>query len=443
MQLYLEEEKSNKKSKAPIFIGIFIILLILLTAVVIYFIMYLKSSVLKVKIDGVSKSDFAKLIVQTTQSNGETEMYFPIRKIAKYFGYSDYSGDFKTKSEDSTKCYVDNTEEIAMFTQNSDTLIMSRNNSPLEEFTLDKKVIERNGELYTTIDGIEKAFNILFDYKTDTNQITIYTMEYLSQSYATRLKIEKPSEDYQDKKAILDGMMIFEDEDTKKFGVINVSTGKELLETKYDTISYLPYTSQFLVQSNSKYGIMDKNAKIKLKIAYDEISVGDNKNGLYVVKENSLYGVVNNSGNVVIPSNYNQIGIDLETFEVNGIENQYVLLGDIIPVKRDKLWGLFNVKGEKITDLIYTEIGCSNAKVINSYPAVVIPSFKAIIVRLINQANEEKYTIINTTGQQLVTAVLDSVYLMTDASTGKNTYYITYNGNTKNAEETLSAIGYK
>ena len=224
---------------------------------------------------------------------------------------------------------------------------------------------------------------------------------------------------------------------------MDVTTGKYVLENKYDSISYLPYSSQFLVQSNKKYGVMDKNAKVKLKIAYDEIKIGDNTKGLYVVKENDLYGVVDNSGNVIIQSNYNQIGVDFDTFGENGLENQYVLVGEVIPVKRDKLWGFYNIKGEKITDLIFTEVGCNSAKVTNAYPAVVIPSFKAIVVKLINQANEEKYTIINTSGQQLVTAVLDSVYLIPDASTGKNTYYITYNGNTKNAEETLSAIGYK
>ena len=445
MELYYEEEKqTNKKSKAPIFIGIFILLLVILTAVIIYFIMYLKADVLKVKIDGVSKSEFTKLIIQNqAQTNGEVEMYFQIRKVAKYFGYSDYSGDFKTKSEDSTKCYVDNNDEIAMFTQNSDTLIVYREDTPLEEFTLDKKVVEKNGELYTTIDGIEKAFNIIFNYNKANNLITIYTLEYLSETYATQLQISKPSEEFADKKAVLDGMIIFQDEQTQKYGVINVSTRKSVLETKYDSISYLPFSSQFLVQSNKKYGIMDKNAKVKLKIAYDDIKVGDNKDGLYVVKENNLYGVVDNTGSVIIASNYDQIGVNSDTFEQNGIENEYVLLNEIIPVKRNKTWGFFNIKGEKISDLIYTGVGCDNIRnVTNAYPTVVIPGFNAIIVKAISKSNEEKYTIINIKGEQLVATVLDSVYLITDASSGKNTYYITYNGKTENAEERLAAMGY-
>ena len=82
MELYYEEEKqTKKKSKAPIFIGIFIILLVLLTTIIFCAIMYIKTSILKVKINGVSQNDFGKLVQMTTTSDNKTEMYFPIRKI--------------------------------------------------------------------------------------------------------------------------------------------------------------------------------------------------------------------------------------------------------------------------------------------------------------------------------------------------------------------------
>ena len=82
MELYYEEEEnpSGKKSKLPLFIGIFIVVLIILTAVILYFIVYLKSSVLKVNIDGVSQSDFGK-VIQISNTDSGTEIYFPIRKI--------------------------------------------------------------------------------------------------------------------------------------------------------------------------------------------------------------------------------------------------------------------------------------------------------------------------------------------------------------------------
>ena len=73
MELYYEEEKqTKKKSKAPIFIGIFIILLVLLTTIIFYAIMYIKTSILKVKINGVSQNDFGKLVQMTTTSDNKT-----------------------------------------------------------------------------------------------------------------------------------------------------------------------------------------------------------------------------------------------------------------------------------------------------------------------------------------------------------------------------------
>ena len=441
MELYYEEEEktTSKKSKLPILIGVFIIILILLTALILYFILYLKTSVLKVNIDGISKNDFGKIIEISETDNG-TEIYFPIRKVAKYFGYSDYSGDYLTKSEDTTKCYVDNNEEIAMFTLNSNSVILIRDGDLNEEVSIDKKIFEKDNELYTTEDGIEKAFNLVFEYNQEKNTINIYTLDYLVSAYSTNLNLpEMGEQSINDKKAILNGLLITINEDGNKCGVINVTTGKYVLETKYDSISYLPYLKQFLVSSNGKYGVMDQNGKIKLKVAYDDIQVCDNKNGLYVVKENALYGIVDSSGTVILPSDFDKIGIDKNSFEQNRIDNQYILNSEVIPVYSNGLWGFYNIKGEKITNLQYTDVGCTSVSVTNAYPVVEIPSFKLIVVKV----DQQHYGFIDTKGQTTeIPSILDSVYLKTDASTGKNTYYISYNGKVGKLEQFFASTGY-
>lgn len=444
MELYYEEEKqTKKKSKAPMFIGIFIIVLILLTIIVVYAIMYIKTTVLKVKIDDVSENDFGNLIQNVTTVNNQTEMYFPIRRIAKYFGYSDYSGDYLTKSEDSTKCYVDNGEEIALFTLDSNVLILSRDKFPNEEITIDEKVISKDGELYTTIDGIEKAFNIRFNYDSNKNSIQIYTLDYLVSYYSNNynIKEENMPQKITDKKAILDDLLIFKTDDSnEKYGVINVSTVKYILEAKYDSISYLPYYSQFLVESNDKYGIMDINGKIKLKISYDNIEIADNDNKLYIVKENNLYGLVNTDGQVVLPSSFQKIGVDENTFKQNRLDNQYILVKQLIPVKFNNLWGFYNIKGEKVTDFKFIDIGCNNSKEVNTYPVVEIPSLNLVVVK----TNESGYNLMNRNGELRISVPLGSIYLKTDASTGKNTYYMTYGGTTiktLNIEEFFASMG--
>lgn len=57
-----------------------------------------------------------------------------------------------------------NDNEIAMFTKDSDRLVETRGDADYEYLTLDEKVFEKDGELYTTPTGIEKAFNVLFQY---------------------------------------------------------------------------------------------------------------------------------------------------------------------------------------------------------------------------------------------------------------------------------------
>ena len=45
-------------------------------------------------------------------------------------------------------------------------------------------------------------------------------------------------------------------------------------------------------------------------------------------------------------------------------------------------------------------------------------------------------------GSELITSfVLDSVYMRTNATTGKNSYFMTFNGNTQNVEDTLAGLG--
>ena len=165
--------------------------------------------------------------------------------------------------------------------------------------------------------------------------------------------------------------------------------------------------------------------------------------GNYLVKQNNLYGVIDTKGKTIISPEYKQIGIDISKFTQNGIENQYVLLNKIIPVKNNQdLWGIFDIKGQLVKDFIFTGIGCSSSnlsKIANSYPAVVIPSYQVIIVE-----KDKHYNIITTSGEELIpTYVLETIYLKTNTETGENTFYMAYNNNEKvmSVEEWLASTG--
>ena len=442
MELY-EEVDNKKKSKLPMIIGILLTVLIILIIVIIGTIIYLKQSVMQITVNGQNKNEIEKLLYIPEDDN--TKLYIPIRAMAKYLNYNDFRGDYKIKSEDSTKCYVKNENEIAMFTKDSDTLVKTRGDSDYEYVKLEEKVLEKDGELYTTPSGIEKAFNTLFEYNANKKNINIYTMDYLNQMYASKLKIDgetvKLSEEYSDQKAIFDGLIIVIKNNI--YGVVDVESGNPILEFKYEDIKYLPATSDFLVKSNNKYGVIGKDTSIKVRTVYDEIKIMDNQNELYLVKQNNLYGVIDTKGKTIISPEYKQIGIDISKFTQNGIENQYVLLNKIIPVKNNQdLWGIFDIKGQLVKDFIFTGIGCSSSnlsKIANSYPAVVIPSYQVIIVE-----KDKHYNIITTSGEELIpTYVLETIYLKTNTETGENTFYMAYNNNEKvmSVEEWLASTG--
>ena len=438
MELYDEEDLIEKKSKLPMIIGICIGVLVLTTIIIIFGIVYLKGTVTTINIDGKKTSEIEKIFYIEENENG-LELYIPIRKIASFLNYKDYSGDYKNKSEDKTRCHVKNENEISMFMLDSNILIKTRGNSDYEYIELQEKVFEKDGELYTTVEGVEKAFNVLFECSEDKKKINIYTMDYLIQYYATnKLKTEDYSEEFSDKKAIFENMMIIGKD--KLYGVVNASTGESILESKYEEIKYLPITSEFLVKNNGKYGIVSKDASIKVRIVYDEIKIMDNQNGLYLVKQNNLYGVINQEGKVLIDPEYKEIGINIEKYSQNGVENQYVLLDEIIPVKNVQgLWGFFDIKGEKIREFEFTGVGCSSVQSSSAYPAVVMPSYKVVVVQ-----KDKKYNIITTTGEDLIPSyILDSVFIKTNTETGENKFYMTYNNNsnTKSVEEYLASIG--
>lgn len=438
MELY-DRDVEQKKSQIPMIIGICITVLIVITIMIIVGIIYLKNSITTIKIDTVRNNEIEKIINIKLNEEGKQELYMPIIKMAKYLKYEGYNGDYINKSEDKTKCHVTNENETAMFTLNSNTLIKIANETNEYEYIeLDSPVFEENGELYTTIEGIEKAFNVMFSCDKNFKNIDIYTMEYMLQYYVTKLKIEEYSTEFSDQKAIFQDLIIIQQ--NKKYGVINAQNGKPVLETKYEQIKYVPATTDFIVKSNGKYGIITKDAETKVKTVYDEIKAIDYKKDLYLIKQNNAYGIIKSNGESIIGPDYKQIGIDIQKYTQNGVDNKYILLDEIIPVQNaEGLWGFFNTKGEKIVDFKYTNIGCQSLPATNSYPALVIPSHKIIVVE-----KDKKYNLITTQGEELINEyILDSVYLKINPTTEENEFFMTAGSNTKviNIEEWLTSIG--
>jgi len=196
---------------------------------------------------------------------------------------------------------------------------------------------------------------------------------------------------------------------------------------KYDSIEYFRETSEFLVGSNDKYGIISTDKSTKVRLIYDSIEkITDEEKTYYVVKQSNLYGLLDSDGNTIIYPEYEQVGIDVKNYLQNGVTNGYVLYNKIIPVKQNNKWAIFDIDGNKITDFIYDSLGSTSINnSTRTYGVLEVPEYNLLVV-----SQNNKYNLIKLDGSPIFSSyVLDSVYIT--ISEGKNIYYITSGENTK------------
>lgn len=442
MELFDEEDfkpkKSNKKTTTIILVIISIVLILVIALAIL--IVYLKSSTLTVTLNDQTSQNIKNMLIIDETSN---KVYVPIKRIATYLGYEAYSGSYETKSEETNQCYVQSDDEIAMFTLNENIIykVLTSGDSDYDYYYINEPVVSKNGELCTTMDGIEKAFNVSFNYDVENNKITIYTMNYLISYYSSvvgNYGYTQISEDFTNQKTVLEDMLIVEkgDDNNKKVGVIKASTGDTILEAKYSAITYLDHTQDFLVTDNSKQGIISNSRKTKLKIEYDKIELMDYDAELYLVEQDEKQGVVNFDGTIVIALDYDEIGIDSSSFKENEIKNDYILADTLIPVQQNELWGFFDTKGNQITECKYDEVGCVMANNKAGYNLLVIPDYNVIIV-----GKDDKYTLLTITGKEIWDFFpFDNAYIV--ISEGEKSYKATYNTQIADLVAQLDKMGY-
>lgn len=424
----------NNNEKITKIILIAIVIVAILIGVIVCVNIVIRNNTLKVTLNGATNTKIADMLV----FEGD-KVYIPIRQIAEELSYKSYNGDYTNKSEDKNKCYVESEQEVATFTLGSDKIYkITAKNDNYDYYYIDEPVKSMNGGiLYTTMDGIEKAFNVSFKYDVNKKRVTIQTMENKLESYKNSILdfgFSDVSSEFNDTKAILKSKAIVLN-DKKKYGVFDIDTDERLLETKYDKIEYIPTTGDFLVQSNKKYGIVSSEGSTKVSISYDSIELMDRDKNMYLVKRDGKYGVIDINENIKISIDYDEIGMDISNFQKNEIKSKYILAQNLIPVRKDKLWGLFNLSGNQVTDFEYDSFGYKESSNKEAENLLVIPDYNVIVA-----SKDKKYNLINSSGEKLWNGLLfDDVY-MTVTSTEKK-YYIIRNEKKYDAEKQLKKLG--
>ena len=157
--------------------------------------------------------------------------------------------------------------------------------------------------------------------------------------------------------------------------------------------------------------------------------------GLYVAKKDNKYGVLDFRGNVKIYIENDEVGMDISNFTQNNIKNKYILAGNLIPVRKGKLWGLFDKNGRQVVDFQYDSLGYIASSNKDALNLLVIPDYNVMVA-----CKDDKYTLLSSTGKELFIApVADDIY-MTISGEQKH-YYITANNGKMDAEEYLDNIG--
>ena len=426
------KEEKKKKMTTKIILGAIIVVVLIIVGIVSY-LLYVQSTTLKLTLDGQANEKLKQLLV----FEDDGTIYVPIKEVASYLGYESFNGEYSDKSESQSKCYVQSENEVANFTLGSNTIYkldLTQNNSDYEYVHIKNPVKAINGVLYTTTEGIQEAFNVSFTYDQDTNRITIYTLPYLVQfytPYALDYGYAEISEVFANQKAILDGMLVVSND--KAMGVIDTD-GKSLLEAKYDNITYLPSVGDFLVETDRQVGVLSKNGQTKVDIIYNSITLMDSDAGLYVASRDNRYGVIDTNGIIKIYIENDEIGIDTSRYTQNNIKSKYLLADNLIPVKKGDYWGLFDKNGNQVVDFEYDSFGYIASNSRDAYSLLVIPDYNVIVA-----GRDEKYTLLNSSGEMLFGLVADDIYMT--ISGGEKHYYISVNDNIIDAEEYLESRG--
>lgn len=217
-----KEQKKKKNTTKIILIAIVLVLVIIIA--IISYLMYIQSTVMRLTKDGQVNERLKNLLV----FEADGTIYAPIKEIASYFGYESFNGEYSEKSEIQSKCYVQSENEVANFELGENKIYkldLTKKNNDYEYEYIKKPVKAINGVLYVSTEGLEKAFNISFDYDQEKNRITIYTMPYLYQYYASKVLdygyVELNSTFMNQKAMFNDLLIVQKDKERKQYGVID------------------------------------------------------------------------------------------------------------------------------------------------------------------------------------------------------------------------------
>lgn len=434
-----DNNKKVTKIKLWFIIVIVLIILLIISAGGIWIYMQnLAKNQFKFYIDGVKQSSYSENLFLYQ----DDQVYVSIKDIAPLLGYRVYNGGYREYTEDTTKCYINNSKELVTFESNSTKMykynLLESNNNDTQTVNADEPIKSIGTNLYITSESFRKAFNIMFNEDKDTNSISIFTLDYLANYYTRQIKNAVVTRDknsfpesvlYNNQKALLYNMVIIQDQQTKLYGMANLDDPTNpIIGMRYASIEFIEGSEDFIVRtsgSRSKVGIIGNDGVTKVRLEYDNIRELDKNLGLYLVTSNNKQGIVNKNGKIIVYQDYDQIGLPGDIVD-NNVKNRYILYDNCIPVCRNSKWGLLDINGNEILPLEYEGFGCKadTSRDTRYADVLVIPEIEGIVVQkdeITANSRIRKYGVIKPDGSGFINIVIDSIYSLTNQ--GETTFY--------------------
>lgn len=438
-----ENEMNEKKKKTVLASIILCVILVVLLFALIGLIKYQDSLKLKVFLNGV-QYEFSSKFFQ--EIDGKT--YVNVKEASKLFKYSYTKGEYKKYNEDPNSCYVSNNIETIAMTANEDGFTKYLNPSEKkimlgetevkvknppgysENFSTNEKIKMINEEIYIPFENVSEIFSVSVDTNTK-NRIKMYTLDKLFASAIKNVsslggKYTSVNGDYENVRALLYGLVVVSN--GEEFGVISSTTGQEIIGPKYSQMNFVQNSKEFLVNAENTVGLISKEGETIIPpTEYDEISLLDDKNGIYLVKKGKKYGVLNRKGEVVIYVEYDKIGLkDVEKYPAEEIKNGTLLFGTSIPVYKDSKYGLYSVDGKEELAAEYNGFGCNIDEKDDPSKQSVLLIPESVGIKGIVFGSDNGYGVYDINGSQMVLAnVCSKIYSKTKL--GETRYYFEYN----------------
>lgn len=435
----IPDNKKVTKIKLWFIIVIVLIILLIISAGGIWiYIQNVAKKQFKFYIDGVKQSGYS----QNLFLYQDDQIYISIKEIAPLLGYRVYNGGYKEYTEDTTKCYINNSKEIVTFESNSTKMykynVLDSSNNESQTVNANEPIKSLGTNLYITSESFCKAFNIMFNEDSNTNSISIFTLNYLANYYTKQIKNAAVTPDksdfsesvlYNNQKALLHNMVIVKDSATNLYGMVNLDDPTNpIIGMRYASIAFIEGSDDFIVKtagSRPKVGIIGSDGVTKVRLEYDNIKELDKNLGLYLVTSNNKQGVVNKNGKIIVYQDYDQIGLPGNIVDSN-VKNRYILYDNCIPVCRNNRWGLLDINGNQILPLEYDGFGCKADTSRDSRYAdvLIIPEIEGIVVQkdeIKGDSRIRKYGVIKPDGSGFINIVIDSIYSLTNQ--GETIFY--------------------